>query len=284
MAYRTMVKRSPLLNVMIRAADRAARGLKRDFGEVENLQVSRKGPADYVSAADLKAEGILRNELHKARPDYAFLMEESGARAGNPESNRCWIIDPLDGTTNFLHGLPHFAISIGLTEGDQVIAGVVYDPIKEDLFYAEKGVGAYLNDRRMRVSGRDRLDEALLATGIPFKGRGGEEQFSLELDQVMRETAGVRRWGTASLDLAYVAAGRYDGFWERDLSPWDVAAGILLVREAGGYVTAIDGEKVRLDGRSFLAANDRIHGKLRSLLSVSRPGGTGGARPSGVAA
>ena len=286
MAYRTMVKRSPLLNVMIRAADRAARGLKRDFGEVENLQVSRKGPADYVSAADLKAEGILRNELHKARPDYAFLMEESGARAGNPESNRCWIIDPLDGTTNFLHGLPHFAISIGLTEGDQVIAGVVYDPIKEDLFYAEKGVGAYLNDRRMRVSGRDRLDEALLATGIPFKGRGGEEQFSLELDQVMRETAGVRRWGTASLDLAYVAAGRYDGFWERDLSPWDVAAGILLVREAGGYVTAIDGEKVRLDGRSFLAANDRIHGKLRSLLSVSRPGGTGtgGARPGGAAA
>lgn len=286
MAYRTMVKRSPLLNVMIRAADRAARGLKRDFGEVENLQVSRKGPADFVSAADLKAEGILRNELHKARPDYAFLMEESGARAGSSESNRCWIVDPLDGTTNFLHGLPHFAISIGLTEGDQVIAGVVYDPIKEDLFYAEKGVGAYLNDRRMRVSGRGRLDEALLATGIPFKGRGGEEQFSLELDQVMRETAGVRRWGTASLDLAYVAAGRYDGFWERDLSPWDVAAGILLVREAGGYVTAIDGGQVRLEGRSFLAANDRIHGKLLSLLSVSRLGGTdsGGSRPSGAAA
>ena len=286
MAYRTMVKRSPLLNVMIRAADRAARGLKRDFGEVENLQVSRKGPADFVSAADLKAEKILRDELHKARPDYAFLMEESGARSGSSESNRCWIVDPLDGTTNFLHGLPHFAISIGLTEGDQVIAGVVYDPIKEDLFYAEKGVGAYLNDRRMRVSGRERLDEALLATGIPFKGRGGEEQFSLELDQVMRETAGVRRWGTASLDLAYVAAGRYDGFWERDLSPWDVAAGILLVREAGGYVTAIDGGKVRLEGRSFLAANDRIHGKLLSLLSVSRPGGTdsGGSRASGAAA
>ena len=273
MAYRTMAKRSPLLNVMIRAADRAARGLKRDFGEVENLQVSRKGPADFVSAADLKAEKILREELHKARPDYAFLMEESGARPGKGESDRCWIVDPLDGTTNFLHGLPHFAISIGLTEGDQVIAGVVYDPIKEDLFYAEKGSGAYLNDRRMRVSGRARLDEVILATGIPFKGRGGEEVFVRELDQAMRQTAGVRRWGTASLDLAYVAAGRYDGFWERDLAPWDVAAGLLLVREAGGYVTAIDGGTVRLDGRSFLAANDRIHGQLVSLFAAARPSG-----------
>jgi myo-inositol-1(or 4)-monophosphatase len=273
MAYRNTAKRSPLLNVMIRAADRAARGLKRDFGEVENLQVSRKGPADFVSAADLKAEKVLRQELHKARPDYAFLMEESGARAGSPESNRCWIVDPLDGTTNFLHGLPHFAISIGLREGGQVIAGVVYDPIKEDLFYAEKGAGAYLNDRRMRVSGRERLDNVLLATGIPFKGRGGEEQFARELDQAMRETAGVRRWGTASLDLAYVAAGRYDGFWERDLAPWDIAAGLLLVREAGGYVSAIDGDPVRLGGRSILAANDRVHGKLVSLFSAVRPSG-----------
>ncbi len=281
-----MVTRSPLLNVMIRAADRAARGLKRDFGEVENLQVSRKGPADFVSAADLKAERVLRDELHKARPDYAFLMEESGAQAGSPESDRCWIVDPLDGTTNFLHGLPHFAISIGLTEGDQVIAGVVYDPVKEELFFAEKGGGAYLNDRRMRVSARGRLEEALLATGIPFKGRGGEEQFAQELDQAMRHTAGVRRWGTASLDLAYVAAGRVDGFWERDLSPWDVAAGLLLVREAGGYVTAIDGGPVRLDGRSFLAANDSLHDKLVALFSDSRPSEEHptGARPSGAAA
>ncbi len=268
-----MATRSPLLNVMIRAADRAARGLKRDFGEVENLQVSRKGPADFVSAADLRAEKILREELHKARPDYAFLMEESGARAGRSDSNRCWIVDPLDGTTNFLHGLPHFAISIGLREGEQMVAAVVYDPIKEDLFYAEKGGGAYLNDRRMRVSGRDRLDEALLATGIPFKGRGGESQFARELDQAMRETAGVRRWGTASLDLAYVAAGRYDGFWERDLAPWDIAAGLLLVREAGGYVTAIDGGRVHLDGRSILAANDRVHGELVSLFAAVRPSG-----------
>ncbi len=286
-----MVTRSPLLNVMIRAADRAARGLKRDFGEVENLQVSRKGPADFVSAADLKAEGILRDELHKARPDYAFLMEESGAHAGKPGNDRCWIVDPLDGTSNFLHGLPHFAISIGLSEAQQVIAGVVYDPIKEELFYAEKGGGAYLNDRRMRVSGRGRLEDALLATGIPYKGRGGETQFGRELDQAMRHTAGIRRWGTASLDLAYVAAGRFDGFWERNLSPWDIAAGLLLVREAGGYVTAIDGEPARLDGRSILAANDGLHGRLVALLSAAAgeaesPGerGSGGARPSGEAA
>ncbi len=257
-----MATRSPTINVMIRAADRAARSLKRDFGEVENLQVSRKGPADFVSAADLRAEQVLHEELHRARPDYGFLMEESGLTHGQEGCEQRWIVDPLDGTTNFLHGLPHFAISIGLTERDQVIAAVVYDPIKEDLFYAEKGGGAYLNDRRMRVSGRGRLEEALLATGIPFKGHGDKPEFLEELDRAMRVTAGVRRWGTASLDLAYVASGRYEGFWERDLSPWDVAAGILLVREAGGYVTAIDGGPVRLNGHSILAANDLLHGLL----------------------
>jgi myo-inositol-1(or 4)-monophosphatase len=265
-----MVTRSPIINVMIRAADRAARGLKRDFGEVENLQVSRKGPADFVSAADLRAEKVLKEELRKARPDYGFLMEESGAQAGKNESDRRWVVDPLDGTTNFLHGLPHFAVSIGLTEAGRVIAGVVYDPIKEDLFYAEKGGGAYLNDRRMRVSSRGRLDDALLATGIPFKGRGGEEEFAGELDQAMRQTAGVRRWGTASLDLAYVAAGRYDGFWERDLSSWDVAAGIVLVREAGGYVSQIDGRRIRHDSPSILAANDLLHTPLQTILRAAR--------------
>ena len=266
MAYRTMVKRSPLLNVMIRAADRAARGLKRDFGEVENLQVSRKGPADFVSAADLKAEKTLREELHKARPDYAFLMEESGARAGSSDSNRRWVVDPLDGTTNFLHGLPHFAISIGLTEGDQVIAGVVYDPIKEDLFYAEKGGGAYLNDRRMRVSGRQRLDEALLATGIPFMGRGGEELFAQELDQAMRHTAGVRRWGTAALDLAYVAAGRYDGFWERGLQCWDVTAGFLMVEESGGKISNYNNEPTTIYDSEVVASNKSLHNGLIQLI------------------
>ncbi len=262
-----MATRSAVINVMIRAADKASRGLKRDFGEVENLQVSRKGPADFVSAADLKAERILREELRRARPDYGFLMEESGETLGRDAAGRRWIVDPLDGTTNFLHGLPHFAISIALAEGDQLIAGIVYDPVKDDLFYAEKGIGAYLNDRRIRVSGRVRLDEALLATGIPFMGCGGEEPFLWELDSAMRKTAGVRRWGAAALDLAYVAAGRFEGFWERGLAPWDVAAGILLVREAGGYVTAIDNSPVHLEGRSILAANDRLHGRLVQLLA-----------------
>ena len=266
-----MAPRSPVLNVMIRAADKASRGLRRDFGEVANLQVSRKGPADFVSTADLRAERVLREELGRARPDYGFLMEESGGTAGRDPAGRRWIVDPLDGTTNFLHGLPHFAISIGLVEGDQPIAAVVYDPVKDDLFYAEKGVGAYLDDRRIRFSGRGRLDEALLATGIPFKGHGDGEVFKRELDVAMRETAGVRRWVAAALDLAYVAAGRFDGYWERDLSPWDVAAGILLVREAGGYVTALDGGPVQLGGESILAANDRLHGTLQRLLVPPPP-------------
>ena len=262
-----MARRSALINVMIRSADRAARRLKRDFGEVTNLQVSRKGPADFVSTADLKAEQILREELQRARPDYGFLMEESGSVAPRGEEARRWIVDPLDGTTNFLHGLPHFAISIALAEGEEVVAGVVYDPIKDEMFFAEKGAGAYLNDRRLRVSGRRELAEALFATGIPFKGAGEPDRFQAELVGFMRETAGVRRWGTASLDLAYVAAGRYEGFWERGLSPWDVAAGQLLVREAGGYVTAIDGSPFQLEGRSLLAANDSLHKHALSLLA-----------------
>ena len=263
-----MATRSATINVMIRAADRAARGLKRDFGEVENLQVSRKGPADFVSAADLKAERTLREELRKARPDYSLLMEESGARAGAEGCTRRWIVDPLDGTTNFLHGLPHFAISIALEDAGEVIAAVVYDPIKDDLFYAERGVGAYLNHRRMRVSSRSRLDDALIATGAPFKGHGDSQIFLGELDAVMNATAGVRRWGSAALDLAYVAAGRYDGFWERGLAPWDTAAGIVLVREAGGHVTQIDGRPVLTDNPSILAANDSLHGPLGQLLRV----------------
>ncbi len=269
-----MATRSATINVMIRAADRAARGLKRDFGEVENLQVSRKGPADFVGTADLKAERVLREELRKARPDYGFLMEESGARAGAEGCTRRWIVDPLDGTSNFLHGLPHFAISIALEDAGEVIAALVHDPIKNDLFYAEKGIGAYLNHRRMRVSSRRRLDDALIATGIPFKGRGGEEErqrFQAELDKVMTETAGVRRWGTASLDLAYVAAGRYEGFWERGLEIWDIAAGILLVREAGGLVSTIEGKHLQLEGPSILAANDQLHRDLFKLLRQTRP-------------
>ena len=266
-----MATRSAVINVMIRAADRAARGLKRDFGEVANLQVSRKGPADFVSTADLKAETVLREELQKARPEFGFLMEESGAKAPSGDEQRRWIVDPLDGTTNFLHGLPHFAVSIALEDRGEIVAAVVYDPAKDDMFWAEKGAGAYLNDRRVRVSARSRLADALFATGVPFKGQGEPERFQSEIDGFMRETAGIRRYGAAALDLAYVAAGRYEGFWEHGLEPWDVAAGLLLVREAGGYVTTVEGRPFSLDSSSLLAANDSLHGSAVKLLAGNRP-------------
>ncbi|MEX2629901.1 MAG: inositol monophosphatase family protein [Tistlia sp.] len=269
-----MAVRSALINVMVRAVNQAARGLKRDFGEVENLQVSKKGPADFVSAADIKAEQVLRKELSRARPDYGFLMEESGGTDPKPGCDRRWIVDPLDGTTNFLHGLPHFAISVGLAEGDEIVAGVIYDPIKDELFWAEKGGGAFLNDRRLRVSSRRQLSEGLFATGIPFLGSSKDDGvFLRELTAVMQSSSGVRRWGVASLDLAYVAAGRFDGFWEQGLSPWDFAAGILLVREAGGIVTDIAGDRVALDGHSVIAANDHLHRLLAKMIAAAQKGG-----------
>jgi len=257
---------SPVLNVMTRAAQKAARHLKRDFGEVENLQVSRKGPADFVSAADIRAEKILREELSRARPGYGFLLEEAGAVPGAADSDRLWVVDPLDGTTNFLHGLPHFAISIALVERGEIIAGCVYDPAKDEMFTAEKGVGAFLNDRRLRVSARRRLDEALFATGIPFKGLPNHERYLRQLARVMAETSGVRRYGAAALDLAWMAAGRYDGFWEMGLKPWDFAAGVILVREAGGMVTTLEGDSVTLDSSSLVAANELLHRELDKLL------------------
>ncbi len=260
-----MATRSAIINVMARAADKAARGLKRDFGEVEQLQVSLKGPSDFVSTADHKAERTLRAELQRARPGYGFLLEETGATAGSDPHHR-WIVDPLDGTTNFLHGLPHFAISIALEREAEIVAGIVLDPVKNELFWAEKGIGAYLNDRRLRVSGRARMEQSLIATGIPFRGHGERPRFLEQLDAVMAATAGVRRFGAAALDLAYVAAGRYDGFWESDLSPWDLAAGILLVREAGGYVSEIDGGNAMLTSGSIVAANDKLHRPLAELL------------------
>ena len=261
-----MATRSALLNVMMKAADKAARGLKRDFGEIENLQVSRKGPADFVSAADLKVEKVLKEELQKARPGYGFLMEESAEVPESDGSGRRWIVDPLDGTSNFLHSLPHFAISIALEERGEIIAGLVYDPVKEDRFHAERGQGAFLNDRRLRVSARNRLTECLIATGAPFAGKGDRPQFLGEIDAVMANTAGIRRWGAAALDLAYVAAGRFDGFWERGLSPWDIAAGLILVREAGGYVSEMNGKAISLASPSILASNNAIHGDLMKLL------------------
>ncbi len=256
---------SPTINVMEAAARKAARGLIRDFGEVENLQVSRKGPADYVSEADRRAERTLRAELHKARPSFGFLMEETGQSPGQ-DPDRRWVVDPLDGTTNFLHGIPHFAISIGLEESGEMTAGVVYEPLRDEMFWAEKGVGCYLNRRRLRVSSRRDLADALLATGLPFRGRPGKDAFLATVEIAVDRTAGVRRFGSASLDLAYVAAGRYDGFWEFGLSPWDVAAGIVLVREAGGFSTDIDGTDKMVYGSSIVAANDRLHAPVLDML------------------
>ena len=250
---------------MTAAAQKAGRKLARDFGEVEQLQVSKKGPADFVSTADRTAEKKLHYELSKARPKFGFLMEESGAIEGSDTSNR-WIIDPLDGTTNFLHGIPHFAISIALERDGDIHAGVVYDPVYDQMYWAEKGQGAYLNGRRLRVSGRTSLDECLFATGIPFKGVRDHPLFLKQLEAIMAISAGVRRFGSAALDLAYVAAGRYDGFWETDLQPWDIAAGIVLVRESGGYVSEIDGKTGMLESGSILAANDQMHAPLKKIL------------------
>ncbi len=264
-----MQQRSPLVNVMVSAAQKAGRKLVRDFGEVEHLQVSKKGPADFVSVADHKSEKILYEELSRARPNYGFLMEESGAVAGSDTSNR-WIIDPLDGTLNFLHGIPQFAISIGLERDGEAHAGVIYDPVGDNLFSAEKGQGAYHNNRRIRVSGRQNMEDALFSTGIPFKGVRDHDVFLRQLGAVMAVSAGVRRFGAASLDLAWLACGRYDGFWESGLSPWDVAAGIIIVKEAGGFVSDPDGGKSMLESGDIVAANDRLHGPLLKLLKSAR--------------
>lgn len=257
--------RPPIINVMEGAARKAARSLIHDFGEVEQLQVSRKGPADFVSEADRRAEEILRRELGKARPEFAMLLEESGA-LGDPKSENRWIVDPLDGTTNFLHGIPHFAISIAHEENGDLVAGMIYEPLRDEMFWAVRGGGAFLNNRRLRVSARREMGDAVLATGIPFGDRPGRNEMLAALVPVMARTAGLRRFGAASLDLAYVAAGRYDAFWEFGLAPWDVAAGILLVREAGGFVSDINGGGDPLTGDSILAANDGLFDPVGRML------------------
>lgn len=260
-----MALRSALINVMVGAAQKAARHLVRDFGEVENLQVSRKGPADFVSVADKKAESVIVAELQRSRPHYGFLLEERGAVEGRDNSNR-WIVDPLDGTTNFLHGIPHFAISIALERDRDLFAGVVYDPIGDQLYWAEKGNGAFLNGRRLRVSSRRSMDEALFATGIPFKGTKNHALFLRQLENVMARSAGVRRFGAVSLDLAYVASGRYEGYWETGIHPWDMGAGVVLVREAGGFVTDLKGKNDFLKNGEVLAASPDLHDQLAQVL------------------
>ena len=260
-----MARHTPVMAVMVAAARKAARGLQRDFGEVENLQVSLKGPANFVTAADRKAEKTLFEELSKARPGYGFLMEEGGAVEGSDKSHR-WIIDPLDGTTNFLHSIPHFSISVGLERDGQMVAGLVYNPISDEMFIAEKGQGAFLNDRRIRVAARRNLAQSVVACGIPDLGRPGHERFSAELSALMKEVAGVRRMGSAALDLAYVAAGRYDAYWEANLSPWDMAAGIVLVREAGGSVSDLAGREDMINSGGILVGNEAVHRELAAVL------------------
>ena len=257
---------SPTLNVMINAARKAGRSLIRDFGEVEQLQVSVKGPANFVSVADTKAEDIIFRELSKARPGYGFLMEERGLVEGADASHR-WLVDPLDGTTNFLHSNPMFAVSIGLEREGQLVAGVIYNPASDQLFTAEKGKGAYMNDRRLRVAARKSLADALLTTGIPHRGRDGHQRFLTEMEVLMREVAGIRRTGSAALDLAFVAAGRFDGYWERNLKPWDLAAGIVIVREAGGIVTGLDGSDKMLETGNVIAANIQMQKLLLPFVS-----------------
>lgn len=259
---------SALLNVMIAAARKAGRALKRDFGEVEQLQVSLKGPANFVTAADHRAEEILCAELAKARPAYGFLGEEGGRREGADKSN-LWIVDPLDGTTNFMHGIPHFAISIALERAGTTVAGVVYNPANDELYVAERGMGAFLNDRRLRVAARKRLVEAVVACGMPHYGRGDLALARKEIAAVQEKVAGLRRFGAAALDLAYVAAGRFDGYWERDLSPWDMAAGLLLVREAGGFVSDLDGGNAMLAKGHIVAGNETMQRELLALLQVA---------------
>lgn len=260
--------------VMQNAAHKASRHLLRDFAEVEQLQVSIKGPGDFVSQADMRAENIIREELARARPGYAFLMEESGASGGDNWTWR-WVVDPLDGTSNFLHGIPHWAISIGLqrrlTDGSvELVAGVVYNPVANEMFWAEKGVGAFLNERRIRVSARRTLNEALFATGIPFAKVSGSNRlaFARVLSALMPKVAGVRRFGAAALDLAWVAAGRYEGYWEFGIKPWDCAAGLLIVREAGGHATGPDGIDLNdlPDDVIVVAGNANMHAPLKELV------------------
>ena len=254
---------------MVAAARKAGRSLARDFGEVEQLQVSLKGPANFVSAADHRAEDILFTELSRARPGYGLLMEERGEVKGADGSHR-WIVDPLDGTTNFLHGIPLFAISIALERDGELVAGLVYNPATDETFAAEKGKGAYINDRRrLRVAARTELATSVLGTGIPHMGRPDHALFLKELRTVMAVSAGVRRTGSAAIDLAWAAAGRLDGFWERGLRAWDMAAGIVILREAGGYVTDSDGKDKMLETGNIVAGNETIHAKLLKLLKAA---------------
>jgi myo-inositol-1(or 4)-monophosphatase len=267
-----MVSHSGLITVMTRAARKAAPQLRRDFGEIEHLQVSRKGPGDFVSIADKRSEQTIVEELRNARPDWGMLLEEGGVIEGDPDKPR-WIVDPLDGTTNFLHGVPHFAISIavedprGAAGRPEITHGLTYQPLTDESFWAEKGRGAWLYDARLRVSARRDLGECLIGTGIPHCGRGAPEDWAKIYGAIAPQVSGIRRFGSAALDLAWVAAGRMDGFWENDLDPWDGAAGILLVREAGGFVTDYRGADKALERGDYDVGSAAVHSKLQKLIA-----------------
>jgi myo-inositol-1(or 4)-monophosphatase len=258
---------SALINVMVKAARRAGRSLKRDLGEIEHLQVSLKGPANFVTKADKRAEEMLHDDLTKARPGYGFIGEEGGSRDGADKSHT-WIVDPLDGTTNFLHGIPHFAISIGLQREGVMIAGLIYNPANDDLYIAERGKGAFLNDARLRVAGRRQLIECVIACGLPHIGRGDHALSRDEMTELQPRVAGLRRFGAAALDMAYIAAGRFDGYWERNLQPWDLAAGTIIVREAGGIVTGITGDDDALQTGHVVCGNEYVHAELVKILKA----------------
>ncbi|MGE0853926.1 MAG: inositol monophosphatase family protein [Hyphomicrobiaceae bacterium] len=259
---------SALMNVMIGAARKAGRGLVRDFGEIEQLQVSVKGPGNFVTAADHRSEEVIFRELSKARPGYGFLMEERG-RVDGPDKSHRWIVDPLDGTTNFLHGIPLFCVAIALEREGELVCGLVYNPILDELYTAERGQGAFVNNRRLRVAARKSLADCVVSVGIPHRGRGDHPKFLGECKALMEQVSGIRRTGSAAIDLAWVASGRFDAYFERNLQPWDIAAGMLLVREAGGFVTEIDGGQRPLETGSVAAANQTVHKALIAALSGS---------------
>jgi myo-inositol-1(or 4)-monophosphatase len=254
------------MTIMIAAARKAGRGLARDFGEVEQLQVSVKGPANFASSADHRSEEVLYRELSRARPGYGFLMEERGVVEG-PDKTHRWIVDPLDGTTNFLHGMPLFCIAVALERDGETVAGLIYNPVLDELYTAEKGQGAFLNNRRLRVAARRALADCLVTVGIPHRGKSGHDRFLAECKGLMTHAAGIRRTGSAAIDLAWVAAGRFDGYMESGLSPWDIAAGALLVREAGGLVTDAQGGKRMLETGDIVAANAQVHRAMLEILA-----------------
>ncbi len=260
---------SPLMNVMINAVRKAARTVQRDFGELSNLQVSIKGPGDYVTAADRRCEKVLREELEKARPGYGFLMEESGAIKGSDPDNR-FIIDPIDGTTNFMHAVPFFAISLACEQKGELIAAVTFNPITDEMFTAQKGSGAFLNNRRMRVAARKDIHETLVCTGIPHRGGEGHALNRAELAAMQAKVIGIRRMGSATLELAYVAAGRFDMYWERNLNAWDLAAGILMLREAGGTTADIDSDANPLETGNIIACNTDLMPIFKKELAAAR--------------